>query len=255
MTRNLLVVAALAGFAAAALAACGGDDDDDTPAGTATAGASITPSVQPTPSLAQVIARNPQYFLYIVAKGDTLATIADTFDGQAGPPPADFAEKLKALNQLGGEPAEGQPIAIPLRLPGTLSLIPDVSIEAALGVGGGSGKLVLLQPSLGLRDAYENRIVLHTVLIRGGKDGGYLMEYYLADRPPFKGGGADPEAKVVERLFTVGGGSMASAVPATPPGSAHTSSRDGVPYAVQVGSAASDGAAAIAAQLQTAAER
>ncbi len=260
MNRKLLHLALLPGLFAVALASCGGDDDDATPAGTATsAAASATPSVQPTSTLAQVIAQNPQYFVYIVSQGDTLASIADAFDGQDGPPPADFAEKLKALNQLQGEPQQGQTLAIPLRLPGTLSLIPDASIEAALGVGTAGGKLVLLQPGLGLRDSYENRIVLHTVLIADGNPAsegrGYLMEYYLADRPPFKGGSADPEARVVERLFTVGAGSLASPVPASPANPVHTFTRDGVEYAVQTGSGAIHPAATIAAQLQTAAER
>lgn len=258
MNRNFLLLAALPALFAPALASCGGDDDDATSARTPTA-ASATPSTQPTPTLAEIIARNPQYFVYIVFQGDTLASIADAFDGQDGPPATDFAEKLKALNQLQGEPEQGQPLAIPLRLPGTLSLIPDASIEAALGVGAAGGKLMLLQPGLGLRDSYQNRIVLHTVLIADGNPAsegrGYLMEYYLADRPPFKGGSADPEARVVERLFTVGAGSLASPVPESPANPVHTFTRDGVQYAVQTGSGATHPAATIAAQLQTAAER
>ncbi|MBE7519079.1 MAG: LysM peptidoglycan-binding domain-containing protein [Thermoflexaceae bacterium] len=260
MKRKFTLLAALLAVLTGAASACGGDDDDVTPAPTAaSAAASPSPSAQPTPSLADVIARNPQYFIYIVAAGDTLATIANTFDGQAGPPPATFTDALKALNQLSGEPQEGQPLAIPLRQSGTLALFPDASIEAALGIGGAGEALVLLQPSLALRDTYQNRIVLHTVVLAdanpGGEGRGYLMQYYLADRPPFKGGSADPQARVVERLFTIGAGALAKAVPSTPAETVHRFTRNGVEYALQTGPGALHPAATIATQLQTAAER
>lgn len=260
MNPRVILVAALPGLLTAALVSCGGDDDDAPPSPSATtAAASPSPSVEPTPSLAEVIARNPQYFVYITGKGDSLGSIADAFDGQPGPPPSGFAETLKALNQLASEPGEGQRLAIPLRLPGTLALFPDASIEAALGIGSAGNKLVLLQPSLALRDTYQNRVVLHTVVLSDGRpeeEGrGYVMEYYLADRPPFKGGSADPEARVVELLFTIWGGSLAKSAPSAPADSVHRFTRNGVDYAVQTGSGALHPAARIAEQLQTAAER
>ncbi len=251
---------ALALAATAALASCGGDDSggSSTPPGSAVTG-SPTPDPRSTPALAQVIAGNPQYFVYIAAPGDTLASVADMFDGQRGAPPTAFADALKAINQLTSDAlGQDQQLAVPLRLPGDLSLIPDSSIEPAIGVGGAGGKLVLLQPSLAMRDGFQNRVVLRFVQLADGNppsEGyGYIMDYWLADRPPFKGGGVDPEARVVEALFSVGGGSLAGRVQA-PKGPVYNFTRDGVPYAVWAAPAAGRTPAEVAALLQTASQR
>ena len=261
MNAARLLSIVLTVVAMTSLAACGGDDSGDSAAPTATAVAgSPAPDPRSTPSLAQVIAGNPQYFVYIVSPGDTLASVADAFDGQRGAPPAAFTDALKAINQLASDSlSEGQQLAIPLRLPGDLALIPDASIETAIGVGAAGGKLVLLQPSLAMRDGFQNRVVLRFVQMADGNPSsegyGYVMDYWLADRPPFKGGGVDPEARVVEPLFSVAGGSLAALLRNVPKGPVHTFSRDGISYAVWAAPAAGKTPEAIAAMLQTAAER
>jgi len=244
------------------LAACGGDDSGDASTTTRTSAAgSPTPDPRSTPSLAQTIAGNPQYFVYIASPGDTLAFVADAFDGDRGAPPTAFIDALKAINQLTSETlAGGQQLAVPLRLPGDLSLIPDGSIEAAIGAGSAGGKLALLQPSLAMRDGFQNRVVLRFVQLADGSPAaegyGYVMDYWLADRPPFKGGGVDPEARAVEPLFSVAGGSLSAMVGSGPHlGPVHRFTRDGVPYAVWAAPAAGKTPAEIAVLLQTAAQR
>ena len=261
MNTARLVQAVLALALIATVASCGGDDSGPSSTTTrTTAAGSPTPNPRSTPTLAQTIASNPQYFVYIVSAGDTLAAVADAFDAQRGAPPATFTDGLKAINQLTSDAlAEGQQLAVPLRLPGDLSLIPDSSIEAAIGVGGAAGKLVLLQPSLAMRDGFQNRIVLRFVQLADGAPSpegyGYLMDYWLADRPPFKGGGVDPEARAVEPLFSIAGGSLSGRLQAGPTGPVHTFSLDGVSYTVWAASAAGKTPAEIAALLQTAAQR
>ncbi len=243
----------------AAIAACGGDGGGASSTPTSVTGPP-TPDPRSTPALAQVIASNPQYFVYIAASGDTLASVAGTFDAQRGAQLAALVDALKSINQLATDTlAPGQQLAVPLRLPGGLSLIPDSPIEAALGIGSAAGKLVLLQPGLAMRDSYGNRIVLRFVQLADGNPSsegfGYVMDYWLADRPPFKGGGVDPEARTVEPLFSVAGGSLAGRLQSGPAGPVHTFTRDGVSYSVRAATSAGKTPAELVALLQTSAQR
>ncbi|MCC7366130.1 MAG: hypothetical protein IT303_17325 [Dehalococcoidia bacterium] len=281
---GLLVMLGLVGVAALAalgVAACSGDDDDDDTAtptttvtttatpGTATASstaqaspaASPSPTATPTISPAQRLARSPQYVLYVAGEGDTLATVADAFDAQPGAPADAFVAAIRQGNQLSGDTlAKGQEVAVPLMLPGDLSLIPDSSLEAALGVGveGQGGALVLLQPSLEMREGYLGKLILHEVALAtgtpAGEGFGYTMEYWTTDRTVLKAGEVDPEARIAEAQFIVAAGSMAKALTSDRPGDLHTFTRDGVSYAVKL-LARSPTAAQLAAMLETASER
>lgn len=240
--------------------ACGDDDDDDggaalTPTGAASPGASTTPAT-PTPApsdpVVEALVGGPGYFAYLVATGDTWVSIGAAF-GVAG-------ATIKAENRSqDATPPPGREIAVRLAPAGALAMMPDGAIEQAIGVNGPGGAVVLLQPALALREFYRGRLVLHRVVLadgsQPGEGRGFYMEYYLTDRPAFKGGGIDPDARVVERAFTVGGGSLAGRVEATPPGSIAAFSRSGIPYAVHVTAAAQKTAAEVAAAVQTAAER
>ena len=109
-------------------------------------------------------------------------------------------------------------------------MIPDSSIEQALSA---DGSLVLLQPSLAMREGFLGKLVLHEVrLAFPGDDGsgaGYLMEW-LADRPPVKGGVIDPEARVSDRQFVVAGGSLVGEVGT---GDVYEFEREGGEYALK----------------------
>lgn len=266
---RLFPVALLLVLAATPIACGSGDADDATPTrplASLTAPQSATPSpaasASPGVSPAESLAKSPRYFVYFAGKGDTLASIADAFGGAPGKAPAAFADSIKTLNQLTGAAInEGQPLAIPLVLPGDLSLIPDASMEAALGIGVAAGKLQLLQPSLAMRDGYKNRIMLHRVRLADGKPAdegyGYVTEYFLADRPPFKGGGLDEDAKAGEPLFTVAGGSLIATLTSSAQGDLFPFTRDGVSYIIKVfpGAHAQQSPSELAAMLQTARKR
>lgn len=219
-----------------ALAACGGDDDDDTtptsaasPSSTAsatatsdapsspTAGASATASATTSPAIA--LAQSPQYFIYEASDGDTVQAVADAFDASPEAPPAEFVTEIRSLNQLSSDDlVAGQLLGIPVILPGDLSLFADASIEEALDSPAGGP--ALLQPSLAMREGFLGKLVLHRVKLdlpsAPGEPAGYVMEYWLADRPPIKGGVVDPDAHVAERQFIVAGGTLAGELTGSP---------------------------------------
>ncbi|MGI8925520.1 MAG: hypothetical protein ACR2HN_02590 [Tepidiformaceae bacterium] len=265
-----LLFALLALVVASATFACGEADDDDddadggvggvTPAASSSATAAVpatrgpatpTPAATPNPAV-EALASRPGYFIYVIGLGDTWDTIGSAF----AVPPA----TIRADNPgQGAAPVVGSDVAIRLSLPGTLAIIPEVALEQALGISSGAAGLRLLQPSLALRDFYRNRIVLHRVAIADanapGEGRGYAMEYFLADRVPFKGGSPDPDAKVAERLFVIAGGSLARTVAPGAPGTLHGFMADGVDYAVQAATGAMKSAAEIAAMLEPASRR
>jgi hypothetical protein len=81
------------------------------------------------------------------------------------------------------------------------------------------------------------------------------MEYFLADRPPFKGGGVDEAAIAAEPLFTIGAGALAASVVSSKPGDLEQFQREGVSYTVKVFSGAQRTPAEIQGMLVTAQER
>ncbi|MFN0093636.1 MAG: hypothetical protein ACKVVT_02525 [Dehalococcoidia bacterium] len=278
--RIMLSFALAFGLLAWAAAACGDDDDDEpeTPGPTTTTGASTTPSgptptqganppsvtvtVVPTPAGAtsDSLARSPQYVLYEVGESETVSFIAAAMSATTGPTPAGFADQIKQINRLTDEKvAPGLTLAVPLRLAGTLSLIPEASVESAVGVGGKAGKLVLLQPSLKLREGFLGKLGLHRVALADGtpdREGfGYLTEYWLADRSVVKEGGIDPDARFSDPGFIVAAGTYAETLGSSRQGDLHRFERDGVPYAVKVLRGVTRTPAELAALLETAKDR
>lgn len=256
-------------IAAAFAAACGDDGDDTasptasaTPATAATNAPSPTtvPSVSPTPTKAQLLGSNPRFVIYVVSQGDTLLKIADAFDAVPGREPT-LAGELRRQNDLPSDTIQpGQELAVPMRIPGTLSFFADNSIEEAIGVGAAGGKLVLLQPSLEARSGFLGRLVLARVQLADGTPAtegfGYVMTYSLTDRPLMKAGEIDEQARIVTAAFIVGGGSLVRLVRESGAKDIATFTRDGVDYAVGV--LASSGvppAAELAKMLKTALER
>src|SRR5690606_33265091 len=100
------------------------------------------------------------------------------------------------------------------------------------------------------------RAVLHRVQLADGDPAsagrGYVMEYWLADRPVVKGGVADPEAVVAQRAFVIGGGSLATEVDGD---EVHTFTLDGVDYAVATFGAETPSAEQLAGMIAPASER
>lgn len=239
-------------------AACG-DDEPAAPSPSPAPARTITvvPTPTPTPpapgaTLAETIARSPEYFVYVAGKGETVITVASTFGVKA--------DQLKTLNQLTSDAVpDGQALAIPLVLPGTLSLIPDSAIEAALGIGGKAGNLVLLQPSLALRDGYLGRLALHRVRLADGQppnEGfGYVTDYSFTDRPPAKGGAIDPNAQVADPAFSIAAGTLVSSLTSDTPGDLYSFTRDGVSYALKAFPQAKKSAQELASLLETAKDR
>jgi hypothetical protein len=245
VNRLLLLAAA----AALLFAACGGDDDaSTTPSATATAtGGGSTPNATPsagtTPTVSKAAgsaAQAARYFLYEAAKGDTLASIADAFDAVHGTTGDDeLIAEIRRVNELTRDAlTPGQTLAIPLYLSSNLSFIPEASIQEALGAGPPrAGALVLLQPSLAIRDGLKGRLALHRVRLADGnpaeEGAGYLMEYWLTDRPAVKGGTVDVDARVTGPAFIVAAGAFAASLQSAKPGDLVTFTRDGVTYALR----------------------
>lgn len=270
-----LAAAALVAFAVLAATACAGDDGGAGPSPAATtsalpsgAPASASPGSSPptatptaTPGPGEQLARSAAYILYVAGEGDTVTAVAAAFSAAPGSDPAGLAASIRQDNSLGADALpRGAAIAVPLRLPGTLAMLPENSLEAALGVGvqGKGGPLLLLQPGLALREGYLGRLLLHRVQLATGAPSaegyGYVMEYWTADRPVVKGGGLDPEASIAEAQFIVAAGSLAASLTSSRPGDLQAFTRDGVPYAVKaLGGTLT--AAQVAAGLQPASER
>jgi hypothetical protein len=222
----------------------------------------VTVTVVPTPAgpTSDSLARSPRYILYETGEGDTLAMVAAAFSAASGPAPDAFVKEIRELNKLSSDKlAPGVTLVIPLRLAANNAMMPDTSFEAALGVGGKAGALVLLQPSLKLREGFLGRLVVHRVAIADGtpdREGyGYLIEYWMADRAVFKGGGTDPDARLADPGFIVAAGTYAETLASTRAGDLHRFERDGVQYAVRVLRGIQRPPAELAAQLQTAKER
>ena len=207
-----------------------------------------------------MLAANPRYFIYVVRAGDTLLRIADAFDAVPGRE-NELASEIRRVNELPSDNiAAGQELAVPIRIPGTLSFFADNSIEEALGVGTRAGKLVLLQPSLDLRGGFLGRLVLSRVEIADGTPAtegfGYTLTFSLTDRPLLKAGEIDEQARITGPAFIVGGGSLAGLVNQSPARDKNTFQRDGVDYAVAVlATSGTPTAAELAKMLKTAQER
>ncbi len=231
---------------AVAAAACGSGDDDATPTAggqspTASPSSDASPGATAKPTtvpLANQLARSAAFTVYLVAEGDTWDSISSLF----GVP----APTLKADNQTQAAiPTVGNLIAVRVLITIPGSIFPEASLQRAVpGV-------IVFRPTQALRDYYRDRTILHSVIVRDGKPAaegvGYSMVYWLADRPAFKGGSLDPEARATELLFAVTGGLPAGS--ATVP-SIYSFTRDGVRYSVQVGAAAGKPPAEIAAMLE-----
>ncbi len=238
---------------------CGDDDGPASPPANPTVPTSPTVPGTPTPTppapgavLAETLARSPQLFIYIAGKGETTATVASAFGVNA--------DQVKSLNQLTSDAiSDGQALAIPLVLPGTLSFIPDSTIETFLGVGGKAGKLVLLQPGLAMREGYLGRLALHRVRLADGapvdEGFGYVTDYFFTDRPPGKGGVPDPETRIAGPALSVAAGSLATSLKSETPGDLYTFTRDSVTYTVKAFPDAKKSAQELAAMLQTAKDR
>lgn len=250
IASRILPLLAAALLTTALAAGCGDDDFDDN-------GAPPTPTVArdatATPSATSV--SSPSQFLYTVAAGDTLGSIAAALgDGSL------TAAQLSELNEVEpGDIVVGMVIKVPLMLPGDLAMVPESAIEAALGVGGDAGAPVLLQPSLELRQGYLGKIALHSVQLADREPAsegyGYVMDYYLTDRAAMRAGAIDPEARFAGPAFTVAGGSLAANLEAGADDDLYRFEREGIPYAVVAAKAAELPAEQIAAMLSTAAER
>lgn len=232
MTRRHFLLALL--FPALIVAAACADDDGPGPEPTSPATA--TPSgTTPVPTtdeqLAEILAARPAYFIYEVGTGDTLASIAGMFAGD-GPLPED----LRVLNQLPSNAVEpGQLLAIPLTGYGATAMMPEASMLAALDAGGASA-IRLYRPSVPLRDElFLGRVALHRVrLVRPatGVQPGYLLEFAETDRPAFKGGELEADARTGPMAFIIAAGSLAGDIEPPSGGTIHRFTVDGVPYAV-----------------------
>ncbi|GAB4329733.1 MAG: hypothetical protein Kow0010_14370 [Dehalococcoidia bacterium] len=234
--------------------ACGDDDGagpDAPPTPTSTAPSGATPSPAVDEQLAEILARRPAYFIYEVGTGDTLEAIAGMFDGDGDEGP--LAEDLRVLNQLpSAAVTAGQLLAVPLTGFDDVAMMPEASMAAALDVGGASA-IRLFRPSAGLRDElFLGRVALHRVrLVRPatGVQPGYLLEFAETDRPAFKGGQLDPDARTGPMAFIIAAGSLAGDIEPPPGGTIHRFTAGGVAYAVVAPQRGPD-AAAIAELLE-----
>ncbi len=279
--RTRWVALAVAGATLVALPACGGDDDEDatptqapTQAVTVTATATATPTATETPTSddtpsatpttgqstrAAELAQSPRYFIYVAGEGDTVELVANAFDANPAPVSSEFVQRIMDENGLtSGDLQPGQEIAIPVILPGDLAMFAENSIEEVLAVGQPqSGGLVLLQPSLTMREGFLGRLALHRVRLATGTPAdegyGYVMEYWTADRPPMKGGEVDPEARISDAAFVVAAGSLAGEITGTG-NDVYRWERDGVQYALQAFTDVQT-AQQLAQMLETASER
>jgi hypothetical protein len=243
---------ALAVFPALLLFACGDDAGDDgetpsptfttaaspadetpSPAGTATPG-EPTPTPESTQSnqAARDLATGPNYFLYVIAEGDTADSIAAYFDGVRGAEGRISGAQLTSLNEV--DPAELEPgdeLAIPLLLSPATAMMPQNTIsEAVTGIP-------LLTPSQELRDGTLGRLALYRVQIVAGEDAdgaGYITEYRLADRAVFKSGAPDSEASYAGNGFIIAAGALATEFVAPDGWTTQTLDRDGVEVIVAV---------------------
>jgi hypothetical protein len=186
-----------------------------------------------------VLAQSPQYLIYVAGEGDTVESVANAFDASPDAASQEFIQRIMDENGLtSGDLQTGQKIGVPVMLPGDLALFAENSIEEALAIGQGqSGELKLLQPSLDLRSGFLGRLLLHRVQLATGtpeSEGyGYVMEYWVADRPPTKGGETDPDARVAQRQFIVAGGSLAAEIAGAGGEDTYTWESDGVQYALK----------------------
>jgi hypothetical protein len=221
-----IIVAVVAASLMVSAAACSGDDDDTTPtpapttavatATTATNTATKapeTPTTAPTatstPSAADKLAGTAEYFVYTARAGDTVTTVANTFNGEPGSAKAGYPDQIRAVNNLtGSDLTAGQEIAIPLLATPT-DIIPTQGIKNAISQAGSTAVLYL--PGEAMVAANGGKLVLHSVEFAPNM-AGYRMEYWLADTPAFDATGAltDKAAKVTTPLMVVTGGSLAA---------------------------------------------
>jgi len=207
-----------------AFAAC---SDREEPAGTdqspadqtataATTTAPPTPTATPQPGreLAEQLAASPTFFIYVTGPGDTVALVADTFDGVTGTADAAFEDELRDVNRLGTVSSlpVGYELAVPLRLPAPTSLFQANTMAEALRAGQPGDTMPLLVPSQQLRDGFVGRLALHRVELAtgdvGGEGRGFLLTFAVCDRVAVKGGELDREARVDHVAFLAAGGSL-----------------------------------------------
>jgi hypothetical protein len=218
MRRSCLAVfAVLAG--ALAFGCSDRDQDTDpgpktgTPAQTATPTPTVTPTPVPGRAEAEAIAETPAHFIYVVGPGDTLASIADMFDGIVGGSDAAFAEEIRTLNGLTGDslPLKYE-IAIPLRLSVPGSLFQSNSVDEALRAGATEEVTPFQVPAERTIDGMRGLVALYRVEIEDGnapaEGRGYYMVYSQTDRVAIKGTDLDREARNLEPAFVVAGGSL-----------------------------------------------
>ena len=198
-----------------------------TPTATATATATATEAPADGPGVAEVLASHAAYFLYEVRANETLDEIAAALAG--GLSGAD----LQALNELTeASLAEGQTLAVPNTY-ASGGLVPVVEIEAMLGLEREGGGLRLLRPAEALMDGFLGRLALHRVVLAdpdSPEGAGYVLVFAQTDRATLKGGVPDADARVAGPLFSIAGGSLASA-PEGP--DTHAFFRDSIRYVVQ----------------------
>lgn len=265
VSRLLIPLLALA-FIAGCANDDGGDDDTPTVAATSTSEATATATdppptaeatlpASPTPDPALDIVSGPQHFLYVVADGDTLDAIAARFDAATGDGGFLDASELAELNDVEDADLEpGQLLAIPVRLPAVGAIMPENTIQEALG-GDDPGAIDLLVPSQEMVDGFLGRIALYRVMLDTDESApGYVMEYWYTDRPGFRAGEIDEDAVFDSPAFTVAAGPPVSLEPEDADDST-TWERDGVPYALHATVIEDITAADLAAMLITPAER
>lgn len=222
-----------------------------TAAPTTEPGETATATAAPASSDAYAIANGPAHFVYIVSEGDTFESIAAMFD--AGDDSRLDPGELADLNGVDDEDlVPGMPLAIPVLLPSAQAIMPENTIQGALGAN-----LPLLQPSREMIDGYLGRIALYRVTLhpQGSDDGpGYVMEYWFTERPGFRAGEIDTDARYVDPVFTLAAGSLLDHQDGDAIAS-ESFQRDGVEYAIHTYFMTELAPAQLISMLETAGER
>lgn len=178
-------------------------------------GAAPTPAAPPgqlDPPEAERRAQSARFFLYDASAGDSLPAVADAFDADPAGRDEEFALRLAELNGIAPDASlsEGQVLLVPTLVPGDLAYYPAESIAAALG-----DALPLLLPGLETLAAYNGKLALHRLQLRGplnGQTPGYRLEFWHTSEP-ITGARGDETPEVTGPAFVVAAGSLAETSP------------------------------------------